>query len=305
MKDENNKPQHMIIMIIGIILYIILYLFMGPLLPESMRAYVGIGSVVQIAISTVLVVTNQKRGFIASCILNLIACIMALMGYLHGQTTALQGVAIDIIAVLMLYIIYHFLERSEKQRVELSNQYEQLMDSNRLMQEKDEALRTLAYKDPMTGMYNQAYLSEQIAEAIQRSVPFSLIYMDLDNFKGVNDTFGPKTGDAALKIYADRISAYCGNKYICARTSGDDFAILLTGQPTEADILNMIEQLRQMLAEPITIQGANISITTASYGIAAHPRDGRSVDAILDSAIMAVYNAKANGKDRPCFFSQA
>jgi len=302
--EEKNKAQHMIIMVIGIILYIILYLFMGPLLPESMRAYVGIGSVAQIAISTVLVVTNHKRGFITACVLNGIAMMMAFMGFINGQVTALQGVAIDLIAILMLYIIYYFLQRSEKQRVELSDQYEKLMDSNRLMQEKDEALRTLAYKDLMTGMYNQAYLSEQIDEAIQHNTPFSLVYMDLDNFKGVNDTFGPKTGDAALKTYADCISSYCGNKYICARTNGDDFAILLTGEPTEADILNMIEQFRRMLAEPITIQGANISVT-ASYGIAAFPRDGRNSDAIFDSAIMAVYNAKANGKDRPCFFSQA
>jgi len=191
--EEKNKTRHIIVMVICIILYLIMYILMGPLLPESLRNYVGIGSVIQIAISTVLVVTNRKRGFIAGCILNAFATLMALVGYLNGQVTALQGVAIDIIAILMLYIIYYFLERSENQREELSRQYEQIMDSNRLLQEKDEVLRTLAYHDRQSGMYNMHYFREQVDETVSKQMPFTIIYIDIDNFKGINDTFGPKT----------------------------------------------------------------------------------------------------------------
>ncbi len=301
--EEKNKTKHIIVMVICIILYLIMYLLMGPLLPDSLRNYVGIGSVIQIAIATILVVTNRKRGFIAGCALNGFAALMALMGYLRGQVTALQGVAIDIIAILMLYVIYYFLERSENQRAELSRQYEQIMDANRLMQEKDEALRTLAYHDRQSGLYNIHYMREQIEQLSQKQTPFALIYIDMDNFKGINDTFGPKTGDAAMKIYAERLSGYCGNRYLCARTS-DEFCILMNGEQTEADVLNMIEQLRRLFGEPVSVQGANLAMT-ASYGIVVHPRDGKTADTLLDSAIMAVYNAKANGKDRPCFFSQA
>ena len=301
--EEKNKTRHIIIMVICIILYIIMYLLRGPLLPDSLRPYVGIGSVVEIAISTALVVTNGKRGFIAGCVLNVFATLMALMAYINGQTTALQGVAIDVISILMLYFIYYFLDRSETQRAELSKQYEQIMDANRLLQEKDEALRTLAYHDRQSGMNNMHYFREQIDEAVKNQVPFTIIYIDIDNFKGINDTFGPKTGDAAMKVFAERISGYCGNKYISARTS-DEFGVLMSGEQTEADVLNTIEQLRRLFGEPVSVQGANLSLT-ASYGIVVHPRDGRTSETLLDSAIMAVYNAKANGKDRPCFFSQA
>ncbi|MBR0483957.1 MAG: GGDEF domain-containing protein [Oscillospiraceae bacterium] len=301
---EKNKGTHIAVLVIGIILYLIVWLFMGPMLTDALRPYVGIGSEIQIVLCTVLVVTNRKTGFIVTCILNLLALFSALMGALHGQTSAVTGVVIDIITILTMYIIYHFLERSEKQRQELSDQYEKLMDANRELEQKDEALKTFAYTDIMTGMNNLRYFREQMEEAIKIQSKFTIIYIDIDNFKSINDTFGPKTGDAALKAYAKRISDYCGNRYICARTAGDEFGILLIGEYTEADILNMIEQLRRLFGEQITVQGANLSIT-ASYGIATHPRDGRNSETLLDSIIMATYTAKANGKDRPCFFSQA
>ena len=303
MKEKKTATQ-IVILVIGIILYLIVWLLMGPMLTDAMRPYVGIGSEIQIVICTVLVVTNRKVGFIASCILNVFGIFNAFLGYIHGQTSAITGVVIDIIAVVTMYIIYYFLERSENQRTELSKQYEQIMDANRKLSEKDEALQTFAYTDILTGMHNLRYFREQMEEAIRIQSKFSLIYIDIDNFKGVNDTFGPKTGDSALIAYAKRISDYCGNRYVCARTAGDEFGILLIGEYTEADILNMIEQFRRLFGEPITVQGANLSMT-ASYGVAAHPRDGRNSETLLDSIIMATYTAKANGKDRPCFFSQA
>ena len=171
------------------------------------------------------------------------------------------------------------------------------------MEEQNTALKTFAYQDLMTGMYNLTYFRQQIEEAIGLNLPFALIYIDIDNFKSINDTFGPKTGDAALKIYADRVKSYCGRKYICARVSGDEFGILMTGEQTEADILNMVEQLRIMFSKQITAQLTNLSVT-ASFGVVVYPSDGNNTELLLDNAIIAVYNAKANGKDRACFFSR-
>ena len=301
---EKKNGTRIAILAACIVLYLIVWLFMGPLLSDAMRPYVGIGSEIQIVLCTVLVVTNRKTGFIASTILNLLALLSALMGALHGQTSAVTGIVIDVIAILTMYIIYYFLERSEIQRQEISVQYEKLMDANRELEQKDEALRAFAYIDILTGMHNLRYFREQMDEAIKIQSKFTIIYIDIDNFKGINDTFGPKTGDAALATYAKRISDYCGNRYVCARTAGDEFGLLLMGEYTEADILNMIEQLRRLFGEQITVQGANLSVT-ASYGVASHPRDGRTSESLLDNIIMATYTAKANGKDRPCFFSQA
>ena len=272
----------------------------GP--PKSTVNYNGVFAQVQVIISTLLVTTNRKRGFITACVLNALSTFSGIMGALQSPA-AIPGVIVPVITIATMSIIYVYLMQSDTQQHELKEQYEQIMDSNRIMQEKDEALRTLAYTDRLTGMRNMQFFREQVEEAVRLGSPFTIIHMNIDNFKSINDTFGPKTGDTALAAYAERVSGYCGQKYICARSS-DEFCILLPGEQTEADVLNMIEQLRRLFGETITVQGTNLSVT-ASYGIVSHPRDGRNAETLLDSAVMAVYTAKANGKDRPCFYARS
>ncbi|MBR7085528.1 MAG: GGDEF domain-containing protein [Oscillospiraceae bacterium] len=306
---EKNKQLHLAILVICIVLYLVLVLLMGPLRQNPRFAflapYIGVLNAIQIVLTTTMVTTNFKRGYIATCILSVCSAMSAGISMMQSKSLGgLPGVLLPLSNIATMTIIISYMATSRKQQEELSEQYEKTMDANRIVEEQNNALKIYAYKDLMTNMYNLTYFSQQIEAEIEKNKPLSIIYMDLDNFKSVNDTFGPKTGDVALRLYADRISSYCGNKYVCARTNGDDFAVMIPGEPTEADILNMIEQFRKMLAEPASVQGEMFSIT-ASYGIAAYPRDGKNAEILLDNAIMAVYNAKANGKDRPCFFSQA
>ncbi len=312
--EEKNKGLHIFLLVVGSILFIVLMVMMsssaraGSMAAESGGSakttvnYQGVLAQIQVIISTVLVVTNKKRGFITVCILNALSTFSGVMGALHNLS-AVPGAVIPVITIATMAIIYSYLVKSDSQHLELKEQYEQIMDSNRIMQEKDEALRMLAYTDRLTGMRNMQFFREQVEEAVKLGSPFTIIHMNIDNFKSINDTFGPKTGDTALMAYAERVSGYCGQKYICARSS-DEFCILLPGEQTEADVLNMIEQLRRLFGETITVQGTNLSVT-ASYGIVLHPRDGRNAETLLDSAVMAVYNAKANGKDRPCFYARS
>ena len=305
---EKNKGRNIVIMVICILVYLFVFMLMGPLRRSPQLAflsdYMGVLSAFLVLITTTLVTTNGKRGYIASAVLCSLSIYSAASAVLRSHTvTGLPGVFTPIVNMVAMTVILTFLTTNKKQTQELSEQYEQIMDSNRLMQEKDEALRMLAYHDRSSGMYNMHYFREQVDESAAKQQNFTIIYIDIDNFKGLNDTFGPKTGDAALKIFAERVSSYCGKKYLCSRSS-DEFAMMLLGEYTEADILNMIEQLRRLFSEPVSVQGANITLS-ASYGIVVHPRDGRNSEILLDNAIMAVYNAKANGKDRPCFFSQA
>ena len=301
---EKNKTLHIVIMIICIIAYIATFMYMGPLKPKdgSLDSYMGAMTQVEIILCTVLITTNRARGFISACILSALSFFSALMGFLRGNTNALNGILISVISIATMSIIFIYLNINESQKKELSEQYDKTMDANRIMQEQNEALKTLTYTDRLTSIPNRQYFVEQMEEAIRLGMPFSVIYADADNFKYINDTLGPKTGDAALIAYAERFSGYCGRKYKFARVAGDEFAILLTGEQTEADVLNIIEQLRRMCSEPVNALGTSVGVTM-SYGIVAHPRDGRDAEILLDNAVMATYNAKANGKDRPCFFS--
>lgn len=304
---EKNKNTHIAVLVICAILYFIIFLLMGPLRGkpgfEFLSNYMGVLSSVLVVLTTIMVMTNSQRGFIVSCVLCGFSAMSAGMSVLQTHTPhGLPGVLTPIINIATLSIIINYMKNSQKQQEELNEQYEKTMDANRIVNEQNEMLKTFAYQDQMTGMKNLTYCRQQMKEMIQQKKPFTVLYLDLDNFKATNDTFGPRAGDSTLKIYASRITVFSNNNYVCARASGDEFVLLLTGEQTEAQILNVVEQLRHMFSEPITVQGVNLAIT-ASYGIASYPRDGINEDLLLDNAIMAVYNAKANGKDRPCFYS--
>ena len=299
---EKNKALHIAILIIGVIVYLFLFMITGPLAKDSLLPYFGVFLQIQVIICALIVTTNRKRGFIvdmALCALNLMSAASAAA---HGTTTAFTAVLVSLISAAILFIIFTFLDKIDTQSAELAEQYEQITDSNRTMQETDEALRQLAYTDGLTGLNNMRWLYEQTEKAIQEKPEFSLLYLDIDNFKYVNDTYGSKIGVVAVKIYAERLSALCQNQYQFAR-SGDDFGILLTDGQSKTDILTLVEQLGEVFSKPVSIQGAKFNMT-ASYGIASYPHDGNNSEELFDNAIMAVYNAKANGKARAYFFSQ-
>ena len=297
---EKNKSLNMPVLVIGILIFLALATAIQQI-PQSVQ---GIITQIEVIVATIIVITNKKIGIITAMVLFAYVIFGAAFSLQAGNKMGIVAILTSVVTIIILNLIYFFLHKNEQQHAQLLKQYEEMMDSNRLMQEKDEALQTLAYQDEMTDMHNFVYFREQIENAIRQNTDFALIYMDLDNFKAVNDKFGPEVGDEALKIYASRLKAYCGTKYLCARTSGDDFALLLSGTPAQAEILHLVEQLRKVLGEPVSAQGVSNITTTASYGIVVSPRDGKDTDTLLDNAIFAVYNAKANGKDRPCFFSQ-
>ncbi|MBE6875771.1 MAG: GGDEF domain-containing protein [Ruminococcus sp.] len=297
---EKNKSLNMPVLVIGILIFLALATAIQQI-PQSVQ---GIITQIEVIVATIIVITNKKIGIITAMVLFAYVIFGAALSLQAGNKMGIVAILTSVVTIIILNLIYFFLHKNEQQHAQLLKQYEEMMDSNRLMQEKDEALQTLAYQDEMTDMHNFVYFREQIENAIRQNTDFALIYMDLDNFKAVNDKFGPEVGDEALKIYASRLKAYCGTKYLCARTSGDDFALLLSGTPAQAEILHLVEQLRKVLGEPVSAQGVSNITTTASYGIVVSPRDGKDTDTLLDNAIFAVYNAKANGKDRPCFFSQ-
>ena len=301
---EKNKKRNLTILVIGSILYMILVIIMGPLRTEAISQIAGVLSGFEILIATLIVITNYKRGFITTVVLCCASIMSAITSIIRANSLGgLPGVLFPIITIITTAIILTYMNVSGAQAKELSEQYEKIMDANRIMHEQEEALRTLAYTDRLTGMNNIQYFREQMEEAVQKQEAFTVIYIDIDNFKNINDTHGPKTGDAAISIYAKRVSDFCGNKHVCARITGDEFAFLLMGEQSETDVLNITENLRNLVNEPIHVKGTKLALT-ASYGIATYPRDGQSSELLLDSAIMAVYNAKANGKNKACFFSR-
>ncbi|MBQ8928128.1 MAG: GGDEF domain-containing protein [Oscillospiraceae bacterium] len=302
MNQEKNKGFNIFILVVGIILYLAVFLIQGPL--SLAPSFNGVFGQILVLISTVIVVTNGKRGFIAALILNGLTTLSALMSTLRSQNMgALPGIITPIATILTVTIIFVYIDRSRKMHAELNESYEQMIEQNRVMKEKDDALTYLAYYDRMTTLPNKQRFLDDLGDRVAQRAPFTVITADVDDFKRINDAYGHKAGDDVIRTYAERIDKYSGSRYTVARTGGDEFGIILDGTPTEADILNIIEQLRALFGEPVMVNGEPVSVNMC-YGVAAHPRDGADPELLLDCADAAIYSAKLGGKNRTCFYSQ-
>ena len=153
----------------------------------------------------------------------------------------------------------------------------------------------LARTDPLTGLANRTTLLDRLdlalAVARRSDAPFAVLYVDLDNFKDVNDSLGHSAGDTLLKIAAKRMAGAVRETDLVARLGGDEFAVLQTdvGDPSTAGTL--AAKLQAILAESLIVEG-NLLRITASIGIALYAPEVANAEAILAQADRALYRAK-------------
>lgn len=163
------------------------------------------------------------------------------------------------------------------------------------------ALQHQASYDSLTGLPNRHLFSDRIAQLVahatrQKSV-FSLLFIDLDYFKEVNDTLGHQVGDMLLRTVAERLQGGVRNEDTVARLGGDEFVVLLPGTDGEG-ARSLAHSLLNRLREPVMLAGAGSYRPMASMGSAVYPQDGGNPDALLRSADMAMYRAKLSGRNR-------
>jgi diguanylate cyclase (GGDEF)-like protein/PAS domain S-box-containing protein len=159
-------------------------------------------------------------------------------------------------------------------------------------------LRHLAERDELTGLPNRTLLREILAATIERAASeqrsFALLYLDLDRFKEINDTMAQAAGDELLRAVATRLVAVVGEAGTVCRAGGDEFTTILDQIEDEAGSISIAGELLSSVACPFVFAHTQL-LVTASIGVALFPRDGETPDALLRSADVATYAAKARG----------
>lgn len=184
----------------------------------------------------------------------------------------------------------------------------------------EEKILFLAYYDSLTSLPNRVLFKDRlnqtllIAQRHQRIL--AILFLDLDNFKRINDTLGHPAGDELLKQVADRLSNYIRksdsiSRYstdefsaVVARLGGDEFTILLTEIAQVHDTIKVAQRILDAIAQPFDIEGQEVFIT-ASIGIAIYPIDGEDVDSLLKNCDTAMYHAKNEGRNNYKFYEQS
>jgi len=179
-------------------------------------------------------------------------------------------------------------------------------------------VRRLAFYDTLTGLPNRQSFLIQLDEAIREAEPensrIGILYLDLDNFKVINDSLGHKVGDSLLQDVAKRIASHVrGDDYIAApgrdastvqvsRLGGDEFTILLRNLSDSAEADAVADRLVRVMKDPLHCDGHQFVITP-SVGIAVYPDDGDDLESLMKNADTALHHAKAAGRDRVTRFS--
>ncbi|HEX6159113.1 MAG TPA: EAL domain-containing protein, partial [Thermoanaerobaculia bacterium] len=164
----------------------------------------------------------------------------------------------------------------------------------------EEQIEYQAYHDALTGLPNRSLFRDRLtvalAHAKRQSGPVAVMFLDLDRFKYINDTFGHSLGDELLRGIAERLRRSLREEDTIARMGGDEFTVLLADLTAVDDAAMIAQKLLETVAAPLHIEGHELYITT-SIGIALYPSDGDTAEALLKNADGAMYRAKEAGRN--------
>ncbi len=190
--------------------------------------------------------------------------------------------------------------------IRISERTQELVDANVLLRHEieerkrvEEQVRYIATHDSLTDMPNRILLVERLNQLITRAKRcdenIALMFLDLDQFKIINDSLGHHAGDKLLSKVADRLKSAIRDEDIVARLGGDEFVICLPLHQKNQDIMAMARKIFDSLRIPFQMNDLNFHIG-ASIGIAVYPEDGTDVDTLLSNADTAMYHAKQSGR---------
>ncbi|HLJ79216.1 MAG TPA: diguanylate cyclase [Acidobacteriaceae bacterium] len=174
------------------------------------------------------------------------------------------------------------------------------------LRRSEEQLRFLAYHDSLTGLPNRALLQERLpqilAAAARRGEGAALLYIDLDNFKNINDSLGHSAGDVLLREVARRLNKHTRAGDMVGRLGGDEFLVVLSAVSDTTDPAIAAGRIQKGLADEFTIEGRTISLSS-SIGISVFPANGEDYEMLLKNADAALFSAKEEGRNQWQFFA--
>ncbi|HHY78520.1 MAG TPA: EAL domain-containing protein [Clostridiales bacterium] len=193
---------------------------------------------------------------------------------------------------------------------ELTSIYEELYASEETLRaqydelaEKEKRIQTLAYYDPLSGLPNRVNLEEYFSNSVLYKKNAALLFMDLDNFKFINDTFGHFVGDELLIQVSNKIKQIIGDNYTAARFGGDEFMVLVENYNDISEVEELAKKLLESFESSFYIDDVLVNIST-SMGIALYPENAVDFKELLKCADIAMYVAKEAGRDNYAFFNE-
>ena len=294
MGKQRSRSANLTTIIICCIMYLLMQIcmiiftsrqepvFIGSLVVPS-QTLCGVFSMMQVVINIMLVLLAGSAGFkTARVIIGINLIWMLLVVVLKQQGSALPGLAIVLVNLLVVMTLHHAIEQ---------------------LRENEKKLDLMAHTDSLTSLPNRRAFNQAIKDYIEQKNKFAVAFIDIDNFKNINDTMGHDYGNQVLIEIARRWNSILGEKHFLARLGGDEFALIISGYDDSSDAKALVERYQYCLKEKFLINGKDFYIT-ASIGVSFYPDHAADSSILLRYADTAMYNAKSEGKHQICLFSQ-
>ena len=169
----------------------------------------------------------------------------------------------------------------------------------------EEELRHLATHDSLTGLPNRVLLRDRLESALltaqRQQIAVAVLFLDLDNFKRINDTLGHGAGDSLLRQVAERLRARLRITDTVGRRGGDEFMVIFNHPFDVKEVMTVVNKVRSAFTQPFVCEGEELFVTS-TLGIALYPEDGQSAEVLVKNADVAMYRAKEKGKDQYQFY---
>jgi diguanylate cyclase (GGDEF)-like protein len=173
------------------------------------------------------------------------------------------------------------------------------------LEEKSRMLEEIASHDALTGLPNRRLFYERLKNSINNATrtarTIGILFIDLDGFKSINDTYGHEAGDDVLLAVAHRLMTSVRKKDTVARLGGDEFTIIVENYKDTEELIQLCQRVIEMVAQPIDLSNDNKGHVTASIGISCYPDDSIEMDVLLSKADDAMYESKKAGKNQFTF----
>ncbi len=280
-------------------------------------------SQIQTCTMILLIIIQRRRGYIIDLILLGFSLVGTSIGaIIEGNMIALQGIFTHFLTFIVVHILYYYIHLCEKkfgevvhQREEILSLYEEISASendlieqklklercNAALMEREDKLNQLAFYDCLTGLPNRRMIMERI-DAMLKSASlenqrFSVVVVDLDNFKKINDSAGHLYGDGVLCEIANRWEKGIHKDDIIGRLGGDEFIIIIQRSLSNEEIIQYVESLYELLNEHVSFKQREFYVK-ASFGISVYPDDGDNAEVLIKYADVAMYKAKLNKSNK-------
>jgi diguanylate cyclase (GGDEF)-like protein len=305
-------------LVIGVILYLLIMLLQAThYLPEYIN---GIFSQLQAIISVFLALYIVKEGFYVGAALNIINVIAISMAIVVAhQTSAITGLIVAVFTLIAITFIHILVNRNARQFAEvvkqkeelfvlgseLRQQNENLLQSNLVISKNEEKLNYLAYFDTLTELPNRKMIFDRLELLVNLSqnnrATFAVVFIDLDDFKKINDAMGHQVGDMLIVAVAARLNERVHKGDLLGRLGGDEFALIIQQSLRDEEFFQYVENLRLSLEKNFHVDPYDLYIR-ASFGISIYPQDGSTPTELIKCADTAMYKAKETGTHGINFF---